>query len=213
MGRQMPRPYMASCFLRCMPPPGSPDRPPPTLGLPSFRMVSLGAIDLLAANEVAGGVGKVDEAGLSVKSRARGFMRFSMGIICSSGTLAMSMPRMMPGRPLPYTRNSSCSGSRAGTRRGTKSDRQTDRQKHTRAHDHRPADAPPAVSGWGSTGIWRITWTDTKPVRPREQCPGGGFLWTPGVGNGAKVASRRVFSKCPLLSSEISDPIGWNDPF
>lgn len=46
------------------------------------------------------------------KSRARGFMRFSMGIMCSSGTLApMSIPRMMPGRPFPYTRNSSCSGS------------------------------------------------------------------------------------------------------
>lgn len=40
-----------------------------------------------------------------------------MGIICSSGTLApMSIPRMMPGRPFPYTRNSSCSGS--GKRQG-----------------------------------------------------------------------------------------------
>ena len=32
----------------------------------------LGAIDLLAANEVAGGVGKVDEAGLSVEVQGPG---------------------------------------------------------------------------------------------------------------------------------------------
>lgn len=46
------------------------------------------------------------------KSNARGFIRFSIGIMYSSGTLAfMSMPLMTPGRPLPYTKNNSWSGS------------------------------------------------------------------------------------------------------
>lgn len=62
---------------------GVPGRPPPLWGPCVLQDgLPLGAIDLLAANEVAGGVGKVDETGLAWKSRARGFMEFSMGIIC-----------------------------------------------------------------------------------------------------------------------------------
>lgn len=68
----MPRPHIASCpkwaslgYPTCM---------PLTLGALTVLQdgLPLSAIDLLAANEVAGGVSKVDEASLSVEVQGSG---------------------------------------------------------------------------------------------------------------------------------------------
>lgn len=69
----MSRPQIAS-YPRWVTFPGSPIHTPPISGALTILQdgLPLGAIDLLAANEVTGGVGKVDEAGLSMEVQGPG---------------------------------------------------------------------------------------------------------------------------------------------
>ena len=166
----------------------------------------LRAIDLLAANEVAGGVGEVDEASLSVEVQGPGVHEVLDGDHVLVGDLGPHVHAPDDARPaLAIHKEQLVFWLWGGHRRGAQSD----------ARVHTCTRPPPgrcsACSGWvGAARDLNPTDTHTGPERPSEQRPGGWFPVDSRVGNGAKVASSlfSVSVHCSVVKSVAQR--AWN---